>query len=248
MSRVLVTGSRGFIGQRVMALLEANGHEPVGADLDHSVLSDGFASDADVAIHLAAQKYAGHAEEHPEDVAHLNIVGTGNVVRAVPRVILASTCKAASPITAYGASKLIAERIVLNAGGTVIRLVNVLGSTGSVLDIWGRVPKDRPLPVTDTQRMFITPDQAASLFVKALELPPGRYAPARVESCTLAELARQVYPGRPIVPLPLRRGDRPVERLTNEYERRVRVHGDDDVVRIVDCWERGEVWAQQVAA
>lgn len=37
--RVLVTGSNGFIGQKVMRLLAVQGHEPVGADLDHSVLS-----------------------------------------------------------------------------------------------------------------------------------------------------------------------------------------------------------------
>src|SRR4051812_30487877 len=124
-----------------MRLLEQRGHEAVGADLDRSVLSPGFASDADAAVHLAAHKFAGMGEELPEEVAHLNIVGTGNVVRAVPKVVLASTCKAAAPITCYGASKLIAERIVLNAGGTVVRLVNVLGSSGSVTQIWDALPK-----------------------------------------------------------------------------------------------------------
>lgn len=237
--RVLVTGSNGFLGQRVMRLLEQCGHEPVGADLDHSVLSPGFSSDADAAIHLAAHKHAGMGEEFPEQVAHLNIVGTGNVVRAVPKVILASTCKAAAPVTCYGASKLIAERIVLNAGGTVVRLVNVEGSSGSVTEIWGRVPEGDPLPVTDTWRMFITPARAAALLVYALELEPGRYAPTPRPLMSPAQLAAVRHPGRNTRPVPLRRGDRPVERLANDYETLVRA--GDGLVRIVDLWEMPSV-------
>ena len=237
--RVLVTGSNGFLGQRVMRLLVERGHDPVGADLDHSVLSPSFAADCDAAIHLAAHKHAGMGEEYPAEVAELNIVGTANVVKAVPKVVLASTCKAAAPITAYGASKLIAERIVLNAGGTVVRLVNVLGSSGSVTEIWDAIPPDDPLPVTETVRMYITPERAASLLVDALELEPGRYAPSDFERLRTLELAHRLHPGRSIWMVPLRDGDRPVEVLTNLYETCVPV--DDDLVRIFDRWEHGEM-------
>ena len=237
--RVLVTGSNGFLGQRVMRLLVERGHDPVGADLDHSVLSPSFAADCDAAIHLAAHKHAGMGEEHPAEVAELNIMGTKNVVRAVPKVVLASTCKAAAPITAYGASKLIAERIVLNAGGTVVRLVNVLGSSGSVTEIWGQLPDDEPIPVTDTSRMFIEPDAAARMLVDALELPPGRYG-ALGQERTLADLARELYPGRALRKVPLRVGDRPRERLTNDWEQPVGLpsHG---LARILDLWELADV-------
>jgi FlaA1/EpsC-like NDP-sugar epimerase len=231
--RVLVTGSNGFLGRRVMRLLLAEGHDAVGADLDHSVLSPNFhGHEADAAIHLAAHKHAGHGEEHPAEVADLNVRGTQNVVNAVPRVVLASTCKAAAPVTCYGASKLIAERIVLNAGGTVVRLVNVLGSSGSVTEIWDALPRKASLPVTDTERMYITPDQAARLLVDALGFEPGRYAPTDFERLTTVELAGRLHPGRRTHWIPLRRGDRPVERLTNQYE----VLDKDG--RIWDCWER----------
>lgn len=237
--RVLVTGSEGFIGRRVMRLLEAEGHEAVGCDLDQSVLNPDFAADVDAAIHLAADKYAGHGEEHPHRVSMLNIDGTHNVVKAVPRVVLASTCKAAAPVTCYGASKLIAERIVLNAGGVVVRLVNVLGSSGSVADLWDRLPLGEPLPVTDTKRMFIDADQAAAMFVRALDLEPGRYGPNLPESLTLTQLAKRLYPARKQKRIELRRGDRPVERLLNDFE--VSVPLDGELVRIYDRWERVDV-------
>jgi FlaA1/EpsC-like NDP-sugar epimerase len=237
---VLVTGSDGFIGRLVCALLEQQGHTPVPFDLPRTVLDPFQLSslDADAAIHLAADKYAVNGEDRPEEIAELNVVGTGNVVRAVPRVVLASTCKAASPITCYGASKLIAERAVLNAGGSVVRLVNVLGSSGSVTEIWKAIPEHEPIPVANCDRMFMEPDHAARLLVGALFRPPGRYGPNGVASVHMDVVARRLYPGRPKVRIPLRNGDRPVERLANEYERVVAL--DSDTVEIRDIWADAE--------
>lgn len=242
--RVLVTGSDGFIGRRVVRLLKERGHEPVLFDHPLDVLepADLESCQADAALHLAAHKHAPYGEDHPAEVADLNVRGTANVARVVPRVVLASTCKAAAPITCYGASKLIAERVVLNAGGTVVRLVNVLGSSGSVTDIWEQVPGGEPLPVTNCERMFIAPDAAARLLVDALDFPPGRYGPW-AERRSVRSLAAELYPGRPTVGIPLRNGDRPFERLLNDDEEATFVDGG--LVRITDCWEQV---GQEVAA
>jgi FlaA1/EpsC-like NDP-sugar epimerase len=162
------------------------------------------------------------------------VLGTGNVVRAVPRVVLASTCKAAAPITCYGASKFIAERAVLNAGGSVVRLVNVLGSAGSVTEVWDAVPEGEPIPVTNCDRMFMDPDHAARLLVGALDRPSGRYGPNGVVSVHMDVMARRLHPNRKKIRVPLRNGDRPVERLSNEYERIVVL--DRETVEIQDLW------------
>lgn len=220
--RVLVTGSGGTIGAHVTRLLRHRGHVPVSFDLPDDVLSPSTvrrgATGVDACIHLAAHKHAPYGEEQPADVAELNIVGTRHVAETFgSRVVLASTCKAADPMTCYGASKLIAERAVLNAGGRVVRLVNVLGSSGSVVDLWRQLPPDAPLPVTDCERMWMTAQDAASMFVDALGWPTGRYGPRR-QATAVSELAEHLYPGRPRVTIPLRRGDRPVERLVAEYE------------------------------
>lgn len=231
---LLVTGSDGFLGRRVSEAARSQGYEVSGCDVADDILSPAFRSDADVAIHLAANKHAPLGEEHPAEVADLNVRGTQAVVDRVGRVVLASTCKAADPITAYGASKLIAERIVLNAGGSVLRLVNVLGSSGSVTDIWDELPPDVPLPVTATERYFMTPEAAVSGFLEVLDLPPGRYAPLLDPIRHMTDVASELHPGRDQNICPLRRGDRPRERLLNEYETATQV--SDSLVRITDCW------------
>lgn len=222
--RVLVTGGHGFLGQLVCGLLQEQGHEALPFDLPLDVLDARAlvraSAQADACIHLAAHKHAPYGEDQPAEVAETNIVGTRNVVTVFgPNVVLASTCKAADPMTCYGASKLIAERIALNAGGKVVRLVNVWGSSGSVAEIWQQIPAGHPLPVTESHRMTITPGQATDLMCGALDWPCGRYAPDCGEPVSMASIARTLFPGRDLSVIPLRRGDRPVERLLGEYER-----------------------------
>lgn len=234
--KVLVTGSAGFIGHRVCTLLRSSGHGVIECDLEEDVLRFN-PGPVDAVIHLAANKYATDGEINPYAACSFNMAATDAVLSMAPKVVLASTCKAADPITCYGASKLICERMVLNAGGTVVRLVNVLGSSGSVTDLWDAIPDDDPLPVTDCQRLFLDANSAARLFVAALDLPPGRYGPADTESLSVDALAARLHPGRPTVRIPLRFGDRPVERITNEYES-ARPHGNG-FVRILDVWDAG---------
>lgn len=232
--KIVITGAEGFLGQRVTTILQTQGHHIIALDVDQDILTQPI-PEADACIHLAANKYATQGEQHPTHTAHLNITGTARVTNTIPRTILASTCKAAAPTTAYGASKLIAERITLNAGGTVIRLVNVLHSTGSVTDIWRQLPPTAPLPVTNCRRMFITANHAAHLLANAIHLPPGRYAPTHVQWLTPTQLANTIYPGRPTTPIPLRNGDRPTEQLTNPDE--TTEPQDNGYTRIRDAWE-----------
>lgn len=222
--KILVTGSSGHLASFVTPKLVERGHVVFPYDLPDGDVRDFTAlykqsQMVDVCVHLAGLKYATSAESSPLPTVDVNVNGTANVVSAFhDRVVLASTCKAADPETVYGCSKLIAERLVLGAGGRVCRLVNVLGSPGSVTDIWNAIPEADPIPVCKARRMFIGPDEAASLICDAILWPVGRYAPENPRLRTMDQIAEEVHPGRPTIEIPLRRGDRQDERLFSNCE------------------------------
>jgi FlaA1/EpsC-like NDP-sugar epimerase len=137
-----------------------------------------------------------------------NATGTKNLLNTGVPVLLSSTCKAISPETVYGASKLIAERMVLNYGGTVIRYVNILEAGPSVYDIWGAVPEEDALPIMDCHRYLITRKEAIALTVWGMVLSPGRYKINAGDPVHMSDLAERMFPERDQVYVPRRRGDR----------------------------------------
>lgn len=220
---IVVTGARGSIGTALMGNLRDSGEETViGFDiedwdirhpyrnpmLDQNVTMQDF--DPRLVFHLAASKDAPAGEKDPQRVLETNAVGTQRVLDRWPnaKVVLASTCKACDPETAYGASKLIAERLVLNAGGSVARFHNVRETRGNVFRQWEALPADAPLPVTPCWRHFIGLEQAVDLLRAVATLPPGRYMAAPGPARWMMDVARDLYPGRDAYFIEPRRGDR----------------------------------------
>lgn len=246
--RVLVTGSSGFIGKTLCALTVLQHAKVFTCDKETDVLDKGnlralFIKIAPtIVVHLAAHKYATTGEEHPAEVAELNIMGTEYVTNLCrewgAKLVLASTCKAADACTAYGASKLIAERIVLNYKlGKVVRLVNVLGSTGSVIDIWDRCIG--PIPTTLGDRYWIAATEAADLLLAVIPLTRGVYAPHidLIKRESVGIIATRYSPNRHRTLLGHRVGDRPKERLIAEYEYMVDTKVPS-IMRIRGPWHR----------
>ena len=104
----------------------------------------------DTVIHAAALKHVPVCEYNPQEALATNVIGSQNVVDAcnavgVKKCIVVSTDKAVAPITLYGASKLMMERIAIagnNLGDcrfSVVRYANVYGSNGSVIPIWRKL-------------------------------------------------------------------------------------------------------------
>lgn len=223
--RILVTGALGAIGTHLVPELQRRGHTVSPTDIDtldvRTPISEWPSwipgSRAEAIVHLAGAKHAPEGETDPAETARTNIVGTENVLAYAAtigaRVITASTCKAADPETVYGASKLVAERMTLNAGGTVVRFFNVPESGGNVFRLWEQLPPDQPIPVTDCCRYFISIDRAVALVLSALHLPAGRWTVDPGEPEWMRDVAARLYPGRAQVELPRRRGDRRVEPL-----------------------------------
>lgn len=223
--RILITGANGSLGRELRAWLDEEQISNLATDIDADADATTYVYDVRVPLtgcddyrptlifHLAGAKHAPEGETDPVSTFETNTVGTANVLNlareTAARVVLASTCKAADPETVYGASKLLAERMVLNAGGTVARFYNVVESAGNVFETWAAIPAESSLPVSfDCARYFITLREAVALLLWAAVLHPGRYTvdPGRARS--MHAVAAALYPGRPLRWVSARRGDR----------------------------------------
>lgn len=229
--RILITGAEGSIGSAVAAILgdvaEVTATDKHSGDpaLDVRVESDVAAVlrevSPEIVFHLAAAKSAPEGERDPMSALEVNVLGTRNVLAHAPtgsHVVTASTCKACEPETAYGASKLVAERVTLNAGGSVARFYNVVESSGNVFELWSRLDPAEPVPVTPCRRYFISLAEAVSLVVWTAILPPARYGFDPGKPREMLDVAADLYPGRTLRSVPPRRGDRIAEPLAARHE------------------------------
>ena len=221
--RILITGARGSIGSALLAHVDAVATDVDSLDVrDEAAVQAALASaNPEVIFHLAAAKSAPDGERDPMSALEINTLGTRNVLAHAPdgcHVVTASTCKACEPETAYGASKLVAERVTLNAGGSVARFYNVVESSGNVFEIWAQLPPDQPIPVTPCRRYFISLAEAVSLVLWTAILPPARYGFDPGSAREMRAVAADLYPDRAVHSIPARRGDRLVEPLAARHE------------------------------
>jgi FlaA1/EpsC-like NDP-sugar epimerase len=145
--------------------------------------------DIDVVFHTAAMKIVGICENNPYEALLTNVLGTENLilsasVNRVEKVIFTSSDKAANPTTVMGVGKLYSERLMSQAnfikGNTTIftsvRFGNVLGSRGSVLDLFkNQIKKQDYITIThpDMTRFISTIDDAVEMLINGGELAKG---------------------------------------------------------------------------
>jgi FlaA1/EpsC-like NDP-sugar epimerase len=224
--RILVTGASGSIGSRLVELLRdfdvaclATDREPRGVEMcvrvditrEYDVLWACSDFQPTLIVNLAAQKCAVAGEANPWQTLYPSIVGTQNLVNMGVRVVQASTCKAADPEVAYGIGKAAAEKLVLDAGGSVIRFFNVWDAGANVVSTWDALLG--PIPVTPCVRYLISMDEAIGGLVSVFGLSSGRYMVDPGDPVPVWKLAERLYPGRKQVWMAPRRGDRLVEPL-----------------------------------
>lgn len=141
----------------------------------------------EVVFHTAAHKHVPLMESNIEEAVTNNILGTRNIVRValandVQRLVMISTDKAIRPVSVMGATKRVAEMLVLDAAHqhqrafTVVRFGNVLGSRGSVVPRFKRqIASGGPITVThpDMKRYFMTIPEAVHLVLQASAMSTG---------------------------------------------------------------------------
>ena len=160
---------------------------PIIADVKDAERLRSVFKNVQAIFHAAAHKHVPLMQTNVEEAILNNVVGTRNVVEAaiennVERLVLISTDKAVRPANVYGATKRLAEMIVLDAAHrtrraySVVRFGNVLGSRGSVIPIFKRqIANGGPVKVThpDMERYFMTIPEAVHLVLQAASMGQG---------------------------------------------------------------------------
>lgn len=212
----------------------------------------------DVVIHAAALKQVPACEYNPFEAIQTNIVGTKNVIDAaidcgVKKVVLVGTDKAVSPVNLYGATKLCAEKIVVQgnayAGASntrlgCVRYGNVVGSRGSVVPLLLKQRVNGPITITDPRmtRFWITLDQGVRFVIRCVQMMQGgEILVPKIPSMRLMDLASALAPRSDVKFIGIRAGEKLHEVLISEDEGRHTLEFDDMfVVEPNHAWWGGE--------
>lgn len=205
----------------------------IGDVRDYDRLRLGF-NGIDIVIHAAALKQVTTAEYNPIECIKTNINGAENVIKAaldckVEKVVCLSTDKAVSPINLYGATKLVSEKLFISANNirgtnktifSVVRYGNVIGSRGSVVNVFKKCIKNKSeeFPITEDKmtRFWMTLSESVSMVVKSIHLMKGgeTFIP-KLPSIKITDLAKAMDGNKKIKLIGIRPGEKIDELLTS---------------------------------
>jgi UDP-N-acetylglucosamine 4,6-dehydratase len=171
---------------------------------------------ADIVIHLAALKQVGAGEYAPFEFVKTNVLGAMNVAKAclestVERALYIGSDKAVEATTLYGMTKAVAEKVWLGSNMysplpntpyfSVARFGNVLGTRGSVLEVWReQISKGEPITITNPAmtRFIITLPRVVECCLHWIPTMKGQeiFIPD-MPAVSIGELAEAYAPGYP---------------------------------------------------
>lgn len=167
----------------------------------------------DILIHAASLMTLEASEYNPDETIKTNIMGAQNVIDCslkcgIRNVIALSSDKACSPVSLYGASQLVSDKLFVAAnnitGGkdihfSIIRYGNVMGSKGSVFSVFMEKSRigGRELPITDKRmtRFLISNQQVVNIVYNVIEKQLGGeiFVP-KMSSYRITDLAEAIAP------------------------------------------------------
>ncbi len=221
------------------------------------------ASGADIIVHAAAMKQVPACEYNPFEAIQTNVLGAQNVVDAaidsgVAKVLALSTDKAVNPVNLYGATKLCAEKIVVQGNAyaahsrtclSCVRYGNVVGSRGSVVPLFRQQSETGRLTITDTRmtRFWISLDQAVELVLYALEhMVGGEVFIPKIPSMRISDLARAIAPDAEVDITGIRPGEKIHEVLLTADDARHSIDAGDVYVVLPEhpWWVASPRWME----
>ncbi|NLN70116.1 MAG: UDP-N-acetylglucosamine 4,6-dehydratase (inverting) [Chloroflexi bacterium] len=198
----------------------------------------------DLVVHAAALKQVPACEYNPMEAVKTNILGSSNVVDAaldagVKKVLALSTDKAVNPINLYGATKLAAEKLMIQsnayAGGratrfSCVRYGNVVGSRGSVVPLFIQQREKGEITLTDDRmtRFWISLEQGVRFVIRCIEtMQGGEVFVPKIPSMKMTDLAKAIAPEAKVRNIGIRPGEKLHEVLISEDEARSTVELED---------------------
>ena len=145
--------------------------------------------EVDLVIHAAALKQVDTSERNSMEFIKTNVIGAANVIQAaqerkVKKIIALSSDKAINPSSLYGASKLCAEKLFLEAAQhrlsgdsvfAIVRYGNVLATRGSVIPRFIQEKTNKVLSITHPEmtRFSVPVGRESALVFFAIEHSQG---------------------------------------------------------------------------
>lgn len=167
--------------------------------------------DVDYVFHTAALKHVILGEWSPDQVVATNVIGVQNIINlckkfSVKKLIFTSSDKAVGPTNVMGASKLLGERLMAaefreRKRGCCefisTRFGNVLGSAGSVFDIFVKSTlENKRLNITDIEmtRYVMSIEEAVALVIESARIGRGgEIFVARMPAVRILDLAEAIH-------------------------------------------------------
>jgi len=189
----------------------------------------------DIVVHAAALKQIPAIEYNPMEAIKTNIIGTANVIDAaidnnVKKIILISSDKAVNPVNLYGATKLCAEKLFIQANSyasgkgisfSCVRYGNVIGSRGSVTPLFLKQKEEGILTLTDKRmtRFWITIEQGINLVINCINnMKGGEIFVPKLPSMKIVDMAKIIAPTAKIKVIGIRPGEKLHEVLLSPEE------------------------------
>jgi FlaA1/EpsC-like NDP-sugar epimerase len=197
-----------------------------GDILDYDLLSRSMRG-CSLVVHCAASKHVPLCESNVDSAIKNNVEGTRHVLKAcrengISKFLHLSTDKAVNPSSVMGATKFLAERLVLEFGKhfpcSIVRLGNVFASNGSVVPTFlDRIKHGLPIVITDpgAVRYFISQKECGEFIVNRLcDMNGGEIFIKKMKVMTIQKLAEcMTSPGYPITYTKLTSGEKLKESL-----------------------------------
>lgn len=189
----------------------------------------------DYVIHAAAQKHVPSCEYNPFEAVNTNIIGTQNIInaaidRGVKKILAISTDKAVLPINLYGCTKAVMEKLFIHGNNysgsndtrfSCVRYGNVIGSRGSVIELWKKQSSENSITLTDLKmtRFWITIENAVEFVLQSLNIMKGEeiFVP-ELRTMELKDLALIFKPLEDIEITGIRQGEKLHEVLISREE------------------------------